>query len=84
MGWLCDLTGTAGVDDGFESWIGWRAACAGVEAAYRRWTTAHREDRAVAFADYRAALAREEEHADRYAGLMTPGAVMNVPAGARS
>jgi hypothetical protein len=57
----------------FNSWIAWRAACDSVEAAYREWATAGVRERPLAFAWYRTALAREEEHAASYAAVATAG-----------
>jgi hypothetical protein len=55
-------------DDLFNAWVAWRAACLGVEDAYREWLTAPRSDRSEAFAWYRGALDAEEELAARLAG----------------
>lgn len=59
---------TTRVDDLFTTWVAWRAACVGVEDAYREWVTASRSDRSQAFAWYRGALDAEEELAARLAG----------------
>ena len=58
------------VDECFESWVAWRAACTTVEEAYRSWLTATKAQRPLAFAMYRAALDREEERTDRDAAQM--------------
>ena len=55
------------VDECFESWVAWRAACTTVEETYRSWLTATKAERPLAYARYRAALDREEERADRHA-----------------
>lgn len=55
-------------DDLFHAWVAWRAACLGVDDAYRDWVTASRSDRPEAFAWYRGALDAEEELAARLAG----------------
>jgi hypothetical protein len=59
---------TSRVDDLFNTWVAWRAACVGVEDAYREWVTASRSDRSLAFAWYCGALDAEEELAARLAG----------------
>jgi hypothetical protein len=59
---------TTRVDDCFNTWVAWRAACVGVEDAYREWATASRSDRSLAFAWYSGALDAEEELAARLAG----------------
>jgi hypothetical protein len=60
-------------DEGLESWIAWRAACDSVESAYSRWVAASVAERPLAFAGYRVALAREEEHAESYAVVASGG-----------
>ena len=60
-------------DARFASWIAWRAACDSVEVAYREWATAGVRERPLAFAWYRTALAREEEHAASYAAVAATG-----------
>jgi hypothetical protein len=57
------------VDEAFDSWVAWRAACGRVDEAYRRWAIAPRAQRALAFASYRAALDLEEESANRHAAI---------------
>lgn len=57
------------VEEAFDSWVAWRAACRGVDEAYRRWTAAPQAQRALAFASYRAALDLEEESANRHAAI---------------
>jgi hypothetical protein len=59
---------TTRVDHLFSTWLAWRAACLGVEDAYREWVTASRSDRSQAFAWYCGALDAEEELAARLAG----------------
>ena len=59
---------TALRDDLFNAWVAWRAACLGVEDAYREWVNAPRSDRTDAFAWYGGALDAEEELAARLAG----------------
>jgi hypothetical protein len=48
------------VDEFVESYVCWREASAAVKDAYEHWTGAYGEDRALAFAAYRAALDGEE------------------------
>jgi hypothetical protein len=57
------------VDEAFESWVAWRAACRRVDESYRRWVTAPRAQRGLAFAGYCAALDLEEESANRHAAI---------------
>jgi hypothetical protein len=57
------------VDQGFDSWVAWRAACRRVDESYRRWATAPRAERGLAFASYCAALDLEEESANRHAAI---------------
>jgi hypothetical protein len=54
------------VDDLMEDYVSWRERCADVAATYERWRVAGREDEAVAFGAYDAALAREEDAARVY------------------
>jgi hypothetical protein len=58
------------VDGAIAAYTQWRQESATVRNAYRRWTCARSEERPVAFADYNAALDREERAARRYAQLM--------------
>lgn len=58
------------VDGAVVAYTQWREECAAVRNAYRRWVGARAADRAYAFADYTAALDREERAATRYARLM--------------
>jgi hypothetical protein len=46
-----------------ESWLSWRQASEDVRTAYRRWSECARPQRALAFADYRDALDREQHAA---------------------
>jgi hypothetical protein len=59
---------TTRVDHAFNTWLAWRAACMGVDDAWREWVTASRSDRSQAFAWYCGALDAEEELAARLAG----------------
>jgi hypothetical protein len=49
----------------------WREECAQVEAAYRRFSSAPRPDRGLAFAAYTAALDREGSAAHAYAAQVS-------------
>ena len=53
-------------DRAFTHYLDWRDETSTLERAYHRWVTAHREERAFAFAAYMAALDREEHAAVRY------------------
>lgn len=59
------------VDRLIELYCQWRSQCWDVRAAYERFTAATADDRAVAYAAYRAALDREESAADAYAEQIT-------------
>lgn len=54
------------VDELMEDYVSWREACGDVAVTYESWRSAAREDDAVAFGAYRAALAREEDAARVY------------------
>ncbi|MBV9337510.1 MAG: hypothetical protein JO262_06655 [Solirubrobacterales bacterium] len=54
------------IDAVLDGYIAWREENAAVEAAYRSWLAAAREERALAFAAYSAALDREEHAAAEY------------------
>ena len=43
-----------------ESWVSWRESCEDVRSTCRSWSDGARSQRALAFADYRAALDREQ------------------------
>jgi hypothetical protein len=55
------------VDVLLEDYVSWREECAAVWLAYQRWTAAGRARRAPAYAEYAAALDREESAARVYA-----------------
>jgi hypothetical protein len=59
------------VDETIDAYVDWRAERASVWDAYERWTCAHSEDAAFAFAAYQAALDREEQAGNAYADLST-------------
>ena len=48
----------------------WREECSAVQLAYEWWRAASTDERTVAFADYNAALDREERASERYAALI--------------
>ena len=58
------------IDAVLDGYIAWREENAAVEAAYRKWLGAEREERALAFAAYSAALDREEYAAAEYQRLI--------------
>jgi len=58
------------IDAVMERYVAWREHSVAVEAAYRRWSFAAREDREMAFDDYAIALNREERAADEYRQLV--------------
>jgi hypothetical protein len=51
-----------------DSWVSWREASEDVRAAYRLWSECAWPERALAFAFYGAALAREEHAASIHSG----------------
>jgi hypothetical protein len=55
------------VDVLLEDYVSWREECAAVWLAYQRWTEAGRARRDPAYAEYAAALDREELAASVYA-----------------
>ena len=58
------------IDAVMDGYVAWREESAAVEAAYRDWQAANREDEAIAFIAYCGALDREERAADRYRRLI--------------
>ena len=58
------------VDDAVEAYVRWREECADASEAYRRWLSAEKPDRMLAFCAYTAALDREEAGAGVYADAM--------------
>ena len=50
-----------------ETWVSWRESCENVGSAYRSWSECARSQRSLAFADYRAALDREQVAASIHA-----------------
>ena len=49
------------VDDLIDDYVSWREACGAVAASYENWRCAKRQDQALAFSAYVAALNREEK-----------------------
>ena len=58
------------VDEALDAYVGWREECDGAREAYRRWSSAARADRMLAFCAYLAALDREEVAANVYSDAM--------------
>ena len=59
------------VDEVIDAYVDWRQECITVSEAYQRWRSAAREDGALAFRAYLAALDREERAAEVYARLLS-------------
>jgi hypothetical protein len=55
------------IDELLERYASWRGECRTVRLAYRRWTDSDRGERGLAYAEYLAALDREEDAAGAYA-----------------
>jgi hypothetical protein len=55
------------IDELLEGYVSWREACGAVWGAYERWIGSDREQRALAYAAYLAALDGEERAARTYA-----------------
>jgi hypothetical protein len=58
------------VDETLDAYVEWRVECAGVQHAYRRWSTAPLSLGTDAFREYLAALNNEEHAANHYAQLI--------------
>jgi hypothetical protein len=58
------------VDEMIDAHADWREECAALHDAYDRWANAPRDDRALAFASYVAALDNEEHASLLYARLV--------------
>ena len=58
------------IDAVMDGYVTWREASAAVEASYHRWRQASRDERAIAFDHYFAALDREEHAASEYRRLI--------------
>lgn len=57
------------VDDMLSAYLSWRQECDTVRHAYDLWSDTRSDDATLAFAAYRAALDREAQASDVYAGL---------------
>jgi hypothetical protein len=64
------------IDDVMDAYVEWRQESAKVESAYRRWSIARLADPARAFAEYVAALDREELASISYAQIIRRTVVM--------
>jgi len=62
----CEAPDTALVEAIIGGYVSWRAESAAVAATYETWARARGRGRAIAFADYAAALDREELAASEY------------------
>jgi hypothetical protein len=58
------------IDAVMDAYITWREQSAGVDASYRAWGSCPTQQRATAYAEYVAALDREEESAEEYRRLV--------------
>lgn len=58
------------IDAVLDGYVAWREENAAAEAAYRNWVRAGREEQALAFVAYSAALDREEYAAAEYQRLI--------------
>jgi hypothetical protein len=58
------------VDEVIDAYVDWRQECITVSEAYQRWGSAARDDTALAFRVYLAALDREERAAEVYGRLL--------------
>ena len=58
------------IDEVMDGYVTWREESAAVESAYHSWRSAGRDEEAVAFDDYFAALDREERAASEYRRLV--------------
>jgi hypothetical protein len=54
------------VDKVLDNWVCWREACEDVRSAYDHWMSCDGHERGLAFANYRAALDREDQAARVY------------------
>jgi hypothetical protein len=67
---VLDASPSTLIDAMMDGYVGWREECAAVDRTYRSWLGARREDEAAAFADYSAALDREDSAAAEYRRLI--------------
>lgn len=58
------------IDAVMDGYVAWRERSTAVEAAYCDWQAARREEEALAFITYCAALDREEDAAEEYRRLI--------------
>ena len=58
------------IDAVMDGYVAWREESAAVEATYRNWQAARRQEEALAFIAYCAALDREEHAAEHYRRLI--------------
>jgi hypothetical protein len=58
------------VDEVVDAYVDWRQECITVWEAYQRWRSAARDDGALAFRAYLAALDREERAAEVYGRVL--------------
>ena len=58
------------IDAVMDGYVAWREESVAVEATYRAWQAARREEEALAFVSYCAALDREEHAAEHYRRLI--------------
>ena len=67
---VASTSSTKLIDAVMDGYVAWREESAAVEKAYRTWLSAGREDGALAFAAYAAALDREDRAASDYERLI--------------
>jgi len=70
-----EATSTPLIDADIGGYVTWREESAAVAAMYETWTRARGHGRATAFADYVAALNREERAASEYQRFLAQAAV---------
>ena len=59
------------IDEAMDAYVEWREECARVWDAYEGWLSALKQDAALAFQAYVAALDGEERASEVYAGLIS-------------
>lgn len=64
------------VDAAVDAYVVWREESAAVDATYRTWTLAPRDERASAYEAYIASLDREEQAAGTYRRLVDEAAAV--------
>jgi hypothetical protein len=70
----CEPLDTPPIDAVIGGYVTWREESAAVAATYETWARGHGDGRAIAFADYVAALDREERAACEYQLLLEQAA----------